>query len=231
MLVDMTTLDIAGKNDVRLAVEHFLPMGVAQGPIVVVLRDQAGDGAGGVGLVSFAARRAGVQHADIQHSPHRWRVGGRKVIQHGRSGKALAVDRHAPPLQEEGLWLAVVEHADILGQRKCPSHFVGRIMVSRNCDYGNSCLAESDHLRHEKEARPMVLPVTIVEVAGNQDEGHRLVDGNLDKIFQGPAAGLADFVDGCAFVAFQASQRAVEVDIGGVKKLEHCFRGKLRPRG
>ena len=96
MLVDMASLDIAGENDLRLAVEHFLSMGVPQGPVIVVFGDQARDGAGGVRLMSLAARRAGVQQADIQHPAHRRRVGGGKVVQHGRRGKALAVDRHAP---------------------------------------------------------------------------------------------------------------------------------------
>ena len=120
---------------------------------------------------------------------------------------------------------------DILRKRQRPRHFVGRVVISGDGDHGDAGLAEADHLRHEVEARPMVLPVSVVEVAGNQDEGHRLVDGQLHEVFQGPAAGLADLVDRGAFVALQPSQRAVQVDVGGVKEFEHGFRGKLRPRG
>ena len=97
-------------------------------------------------------------------------------------------------------------------------------MISGDGDHGDAGLAEADHLRHEIQARPMVLPVSVVEVAGNQDEGRRLVDGKLDEVLQGPAAGLADFVHRRAVVALQAAQRAVEVDVGRVKKLEHRFR-------
>ena len=41
----------------------------------------------------------------------------------------------------------------------------------------------------------------------------------------------ADLIDRGAFVALQPSQRAIQVDVGGVKEFEHSFRGKLRPRG
>ena len=46
VFVDMASLNIAGKNDLRLAVEHFASMNVPQGPVVVVFRNQARDGAG-----------------------------------------------------------------------------------------------------------------------------------------------------------------------------------------
>ena len=95
----MASLNIAGKNDFRFVVEHFVTVGMAQGPIIVVLGNQARDGAGGVRLVPVAARRTSVQQADVQHSTHRRRVGGRKIIQHGPGGEALAVDRHAQRLQ------------------------------------------------------------------------------------------------------------------------------------
>ena len=61
VLVDMASLDIAGKNDFRLAVEHFVPVGVPQGPVIVVFGNQARDGAGGVRLMPLAAGRTGVQ--------------------------------------------------------------------------------------------------------------------------------------------------------------------------
>ena len=223
MLMDMASLDIAGKNDLRLAVEHFVSVGVPQGPVIVVFGDQARDGAGGIRLMSLAARRTGVQQADIQHSAYCRRVGRRKVFQHGCRGKALAMDRHAPLFQEKGLRPLVVEHVDILRKRQCPRHLVGRVVISGDGDHGDAGLAEADHLRHEIQARPMVFPVAVVEVAGNQDEGHRLVDGQLHEVFQGPAAGLADLVDRGAFVALQAPQGAIQVDVGGVKEFEHAL--------
>ena len=183
MLVDMASLNISGKNDLRLAAKHFVTMGVPQGPVIVMFGNQARDRARGIRLMSLAARRTGVQEADVQHSAYCRRVGRRKVLQHGRRCKTLAMDRHAPLFQAKRLRSFVVEDMNIFRKRQRPSHFVGGIVISGNGDYGDAGLAEADHLRHEIEARPMIFPVSVVQVAGNQDEGHRLVDGQLHEVF------------------------------------------------
>ena len=38
----------------------------------------------------------------------------------------------------------------------------------------------------------MVPSVAVVKITGDQEEGHRLVDGQLHEVSQGPATGLTD---------------------------------------
>ena len=45
-------------------------------------------------------------------------------------------------------------------------------------------------------------------------------DGQLHEVFQGPAAGLTNVVNGCPFIALQPPQWAIEVDVGGMNELE-----------
>ena len=73
---DVAPLDVAGKEDRRVVAEHLLVVDVAQGPVVVMLRPQTFDRAGGIRLVPLAARGGSVQQADVEQPA----IGGRIIL-------------------------------------------------------------------------------------------------------------------------------------------------------
>src|SRR5262249_46779392 len=129
-LANVAALVVAGEYDQRIGVQDLLFVDVAQGPVVVLLGAQAVDGAGSVVVVSLAAGGAGVQHADIQVARPGRRVGLRQVLGDGGSGEALAVDRHAALLKDEGVGPVGRQLPDVVRQAQVPGHPVGGVVIA-----------------------------------------------------------------------------------------------------
>jgi hypothetical protein len=71
-------------------------------------------------------------------------------------------------------------------------------------------------LRREIQAGVEVRPVAVEDVAGDQHEIGRALDGEVDDVGEGAAGGVAHLFGGSAVVEFEAAQRAVEVNVGAV---------------
>ena len=67
----------------------------------------------------------------------------------------------------------------------------------------------------------VVFPVAVEQIACNQDEMHGFRDSQVDKIFERPPGGLADFLHRSTLVGFQAMKGTVQMDIGGMDEFEH----------
>ncbi len=118
-----------------------------------------------------------------------------------------------------GLAGARAEQVDIAGQSE-PQALRdprNRIVVAEHDE--DRALAEALHLAGEKHAGAVVVPVAIVEVARDHDEGHVLVEGKLHHRAEGAAGGVADQRRRRRVGAREAGHRAVEMDVGGVEEL------------
>ncbi len=91
-------------------------------------------------------------------------------------------------------------------------------MVTADQAHPDAGPLQTPHARGKVETGVVVLPVAIVEIAGNEEQLDFFLQGELDEIVEGPSGGPAQFFDGATLMAFQASQGTVEVDIGGVEK-------------
>ncbi len=200
-LADVPALDVSGEYDVGFTIEHLVGMDMPKCPVVVLFGNQSSDRAWGVIVVSLAAGCTSMEQPNIQHAANSRRIGGGKVIQYGLRGKALAMNRDTQVLQFNSLRLPMVQHDDVFGERQRTSHAVHRVVVAGNHENRDTGLAEAQHLRHNIKAGAVVLPIAVVEVAGNQHEGGRLVQSKLHQIRQGSAAGLADFVHRSTWIA------------------------------
>lgn len=65
-----------------------------------------------------------------------------------------------------------------------------------------------------------MVPVAIIEIAGDNHETDGFVDCSGDKIVQGLTGRQPHAIGGHAFVAGQPTERAIEVNVGRVQKLE-----------
>ena len=79
--------------------------------------------------------------------------------------------------------------------------------------------AEPPHLLGEEQPRREILPVAVVKVARDHDEGNVLLDREIDHGHEGTPGAVTDHLVRQVDPGAQAGERAVEMDIGGVEEL------------
>src|SRR5690606_38019436 len=81
-------------------------------------------------------------------------------------------------------------------------------------------LAEPCEPLNQEQAARVVPPVTVEQVAGEEQHPGLLLEAQLDQLFECPAGRVPDAFDRRTGVPLQAAKRAVEMKIGRVNQLE-----------
>jgi hypothetical protein len=110
------------------------------------------------------------------------------------------VQRHAEVLQKMGLRLAAPEQAHRRGQRQAAGDHRCCVVVAGEDEDGNPRVRQPAHGGGEVQAGAHVLPLAVVEVAGDDHEIDRLVDRRRDQVVEGGAGCAANLVMGHPFV-------------------------------
>ncbi len=131
------------------------------------------------------------------------------------------MDGHAEVFEFGGLGGLVVEQMHVFRQGQAARHAVGGVVVARDQVDGDVGVSQLDHLLDEEQPGVEILPVAVVEIAGDEDEGHGLIFGQVDEILQRPARGAPHFGRRGPVVAIQTAQGAIEMKIRRVDELEH----------
>ncbi len=105
------------------------------------------------------------------------------------------------------------EDVNVVGQRELLRDHAGGIMITEHDIDGDRRFAEANHLFAKDETRVVALPIAVVEIAGDQDEVDRSLDGEIDHVLEGLARGVAHFFGGRARIVGQPGHRAVEVNV------------------
>lgn len=105
-------------------------------------------------------------------------------------------------------------------ERKAAGDPARRVVISQHAEHGNAGLTQSAHLPYEEQSRNEVLPVSVVQVARQNDESNSLTNRILNQILKRSSTSAAGLFNGRALITLKPSQGAIEVDIGGVKKSE-----------
>jgi hypothetical protein len=165
------------------------------------------------------AIRARVQQADIEKAGSSSRVIARKIVRHFARGKSLAVDGHPEILQVDGFRLLVREHPHVGRQPEAFRDLAGGVVIARHDENRNVRLRQPGDLPREKEAGVVILPVAVVDIAGDHHERHLLRDGQVDDAFQRATRGRTEPLHRRTLVSLQPVQRAIEMDVGDVQEL------------
>ncbi len=131
------------------------------------------------------------------------------------------MDSHIQTFKNNSLGRPCRKHLYIVRQAKLLSDLTRRVMVAFNDKNLDACFPEAIHTFHEIEACVVILPITVVEIAGEKHEIDFFINCKLNKIIEGPACSTADFIHWCSFITLQTAQSTVEVNIGCMKKPEH----------
>ncbi|OPZ07373.1 MAG: hypothetical protein BWZ10_02837 [candidate division BRC1 bacterium ADurb.BinA364] len=193
-------------------------MHMPQRPILVSFCGEAVGGARRVWLVPRASVGAGVQHADVDPAWDGRRIRGRKIALLRPHGVAAPVQRDVKRFEQKSFWLRIGKDAHVAGQQQIARDLAGRIMIAPGDEHGNAGVAKPLHLTDEKQARIVVAPISVVEVSRDHDEGNALVQRQVGQVFQRAPRGVAQPLGRRAIVAFQAKQRAIEMNVGGMNK-------------
>ena len=107
---------------------------------------------------------------------------------------------------------------DVARQGETACDLTCGVVVAMEQIDGNSRPGQAAHLPDEEEAGPVVAPIAVIEVAGDDQEGDLLLDGKSHQPIQsGPGGGANGLCRG-AFMSGQPGQGAVQVNVRGVKK-------------
>lgn len=181
LLADRAALEIAGEDHQRIFGDNLEIMNMAERPVVVAARAQVLDRARRIGRVRLAAGERGVQHADIKPALFRPRIGERQVFDGRTFGKALAVQRHLQMVQPEAARLVDRELADILRQGDRLGDDAFGVVIALQQEDGDTGAFQPRHFAVEEQADLVVLPVTVIDVAGNDEEVHLAFDRLIDQ--------------------------------------------------
>jgi len=94
-------------------------------------------------------------------------------------------------------------------------------VIPTNREDRNGALFQTRHLLVEEKRGSIILLVTIVEIAGDQDKVHLLLQGEIHQIDEGAASGAANGLNGSIVMSGQATQGAIQMEIGGMKESQH----------
>ena len=118
--------------------------------------------------------------------------------------------------EEKSLAGAGREFSHVVGQLEAPGDDGFRVVIAAQQETG---AIETAHLLGEEQAGGEVLPISVVQVAGDHDEGRVLLQREVDHAGEGAAGAVADNVVRQIVTRPQPSEWAVEVDVGRVDKL------------
>ncbi|MNU29789.1 hypothetical protein D3C71_182680 [compost metagenome] len=165
-----------------------------------------------------------VQHADIEPSGLGPWIGERKIFIRRAFGEALSVQRDLQMLQPEGAGLAGRELANILRQRDgSGNHAFGVVIALEQKDRDAGTL-QPRHLAVEEQADLVVLPVAVINVAGDDEEIDLALDRLIDKCRKGLSACLDKKLGEIGILESQPLERAAEMQVCGMDEAEGTHR-------
>ncbi|EKD34352.1 MAG: hypothetical protein ACD_75C02376G0001, partial [uncultured bacterium] len=165
----MTALNIAGKDDPGILRHDFPLMDMAQSPVVVALSPEIVHRAGGIFLMARAAGERSVEQSDIDTAGHSRRVACGKILGH-RSGRiTLAMDNHSQIVKPDRLGLLGCKKRHILRQGQVSGDLAGGIVVAGDDEDPDPGPQQASHPGSEEKTGVIVLPVAVIEIAGNKE--------------------------------------------------------------
>ncbi len=180
-LADRAALEIAGKHHVRMLSQHFGAVHMAERPVVVALGGELVERAGRIVRVPVAAAKRGMQQADVEQAAGRLGIAGHQIIGDVAPRIAHAVQGHVQPVDCPGFGGLVREHLYVVRQRQAARHLVLGVVVAVDQIDRNRCRSQTVHLAHEEHARLVIAPVAVVQIARDDDEIHRALNGRIHE--------------------------------------------------
>ena len=219
-LARVPALEVARIDDVRIARDHLAGVHVAERPVVVALRAHRLDRRRRVRLVPLAPVDARVEEADVEEPGHAVRVLRGEVLGGDALGEALPVNGDPRIAKLMRLGLARRQLVDVRGEAERLDDGARGVVVAAHDHDGHVRLAQARHLGDEEEARRVVLPRPVEDVAREQEHVRALLDAERDQVLERATRGSPEALHRCALVAIEAAERAVDVEVGRVDDLQ-----------
>ena len=217
----MPALQVARETNPRRFAEHLRHVDVPERPVVVAFLDQVFHRARRIRVVSRAAVQTSVEQPNIEAASDAGRVARHQVFGDLAVGEALAVNNCGMPWNVEGSRGTAREQVDVLGQCQLFGDDRSGVVIARDEHHLDARRAQTGHLTGEEQARAVVTPIAIVEIASDDDEIHVFFEGKAHQVFKGSAGCSPNSVQGRTVVALQSHEGTVEMRVGGVNEAKH----------
>lgn len=166
---------------------------------------------------------AGMEQADIKEIGAGKRKLDRQIFRYCLLIEPLTMHYYAQILQNQRFRGMVRGPEDIVWQAHILGHVTGGVVIAGNEQDLNARFPQPGHLGREKETGIVILPITVVEVTGNEDERHRFGHGQFYQGFKGLAGRSSDFLHRGSGILLKADEGTIEMNVGCMNKLEHSF--------
>ena len=163
-----------------------------------------------------------MQQPDVEAAGDRRGVAVGEIFEVRALRIAPPVDRDVEVFDAHSLRRRSVEVGDAVREHQRARDSTRRVVVAANDDHRDPASRQSRHARAEVEPGLVVAPVAVVDVAGQHNERDVLSQRQIHHVVEGDPGGATDLIDRGTLVTLEAAERAVEVQIGGVKELEHA---------
>ena len=114
----------------------------------------------------------------------------------------------------------VVEQRDVGGPGNLPGHFTLRVVIAQDQIDRDAGPVEPLQLGGGREGGAEIAHVGIEQIAGQEQKIGLFVETNLHKIVESRRVANRNRSMGCAGVLFEPTQRAVEMNVGGMQKFD-----------
>ncbi|MET3605407.1 hypothetical protein ABIC99_003236 [Sphaerotilus sulfidivorans] len=128
------------------------------------------------------------------------------------------MDRHPRIRQIDGAAAPGFEDMHMRHRRQLPGDATFRIMISPDDEHPDIPAGQPVHLLVKKQPGAEIIPVAVIEIAGNQQRLDLALDRQIDQGDQRTPGGRAQRFDRRAFMSVQPAQRTVEMQIRRMKK-------------
>jgi len=159
-----------------------------------------------------------MEYTDVDQICNPIGVRGCKIVLHVPDCVALAVDHRAEIIKGDALGLINVEHADIRRQCQCSGYLAGGVVISRRDDNRNAFIVEPHHLLNEELAGTEIVPGSVVQVAGDDQQIGLAVHYQVDQIHKSSAGTEPKLARSFLANSAQPTQWAIQMDVSGMNQ-------------
>ena len=129
-------------------------MDVSQRPVVVTLALEDGQGRGRIIVMSGAAVQGRMEQADVETVRNGGRIGGCKIIQHGRREKTLSMRGDADLVENDGFGLCISQQIHVARQAQGLGKLACCVVITAHNYDGDTFFSK---LRHPLDKKSPVL--------------------------------------------------------------------------
>jgi hypothetical protein len=219
-LANVAPLRVARVDDVRVLTAHRRLMDVTECPIVMTGSSKLVEAAGRVRGMTRVTIERGVENGKVETPGHRPTVFSSDVVGRLDVLVAAAVDGNAKVGKINRLAAPIRERVNAFRHREVTGDAAAGVVIAVGDERANAGARQASELGERELACSLVLPRSVVEVTGDDDERCLFGDREVDDVREGAPCGAPDERGESRVLRREPAQRAIEMNVSRVDESE-----------